>query len=352
MSPCGDKLGAIMAEGKRKYWSVVSPLPAGVIAGQAQMMEAAGLEGLFAPQVYGPPFIPLAAAAGATSRIRLASGIAIAFTRSPVETAFAAMDMDRLSSGRFTLGLGTSVKSWSEDVFGGTYGKPLEHLREVVEIVRMVNAKAHTGELQRYDGKYYRLDFSELQNSGQPVRDRIPIWIAALRGPLVSLAAEIADGVIGHYIWSVEWLRDKIPDYLKRGLDRAGKQRSDIEFNAWLAVAISNDRAEAINDARPTVAFYAGIEQYEPFFAAHGFGDVAKMLQEGVKRKDYLSVAHLVPDEMAQTFVVCGTADEVRKRIEPAWEVVDSLTLAPPAYGLETPKVLQYATAIGQTFYG
>jgi probable F420-dependent oxidoreductase len=341
-----------MADGKRKFWSVVAPLPAAVIAGQAQMMEAAGLEGLFAPQVYGPPFIPLAAAAAATTRMRLASGIAIAFVRSPVETAFAAMDMDRISSGRFTLGLGTSVKAWSEDAFGGTYGKPLEHMREVVEIVRMVNANAHTGELTRYDGKYYQLDFSELQPSGPPVRDRVPIWIAALRGPLVSLAAEISDGVIGHYIWSVDWLRNKIPDYLKRGLDRAGKQRSDIEFNSWLAVAISNDRAEAINDARPTVAFYAGVEQYEEFFAAHGFRNEAKQLQEGVKRKDYLGVAHLVPDEMAQTFVVCGSADEVRKRIEPAWEVVDSLTLAPPAYGLETPKILAYAGAIAQTFYG
>jgi probable F420-dependent oxidoreductase len=341
-----------MTEGKRKFWSVVTPLPAAVIAGQAQMLDAAGLEGLFAPQVYGPPFIPLAAAAAATTRMRLASGIAIAFVRSPVETAFAAMDMDRISSGRFTLGLGTSVKAWSEGAFGGTYGKPLEHMREVVEIVRMVNAKAHTGELTRYDGKYYHLDFSEMQASGPPVRDRVPIWIAALRGPLVSLAAEISDGVIGHYIWSVDWLRNKIPDYLKRGLDRAGKQRSDIEFNAWLAVAISNDRAEAINDARATVAFYAGIEQYEEFFAAHGFREEAKRLQEGVKRKDYLGVAHLVPDEMAQTFVVCGTADEVRKRIEPAWEVVDSLTLAPPVYGIETSKVLAYAGAIAQTFYG
>jgi len=337
---------------KRKFWSVVSPLPAQVISGQAQMMEAAGLDGLFAPQVYGPPFAPLAVAASATSRVRLASGIAIAFTRSPVETAFAAMDLDRISNGRFTLGLGTSVRSWSEGVFGGRYGKPLEHMGEVIDIVRLVNAKAHTGELKNYEGRYYNLDFSELQPSGPPVRDRIPIWVAALRGPLVSLAAEIADGVIGHYIWSVDWLSTKIPDYLKRGLDRAGKQRSEIEFNAWLAVAISNDRAEAINDARPTVAFYAGIEQYEPFFAAHGFGDVAKQLQEGVKRKDYLSVAHLVPDEMAQTFVVCGTADEVRKRIEPAWDVVDSMTLAPPAYGLETSKVLQYAAAIGETFYG
>jgi len=340
-----------MADSKRKYWSIVTPMAAPAIAAQAKALEAAGLDGLFAPQVYGPPFVPLAAAAAVTTRIQLATGIAIAFVRSPVETAMAAMDMDRISGGRFTLGLGTSVQSWSEGIFGGTYGKPLENMREVVEIVRMVNRDAHTGKLTRHDGKYYKLDFSEMQPTAPPLRTDIPIWIAALRGPLVSLAAEIGDGVLGHYIWSIEWLRDKIPDYLKRGLDRGDKQRSDVHFNAWLAVAINNNRAEAINDARPTVAFYAGIEQYEPFFAAHGFGDVARKLQEGVKKGDFLSVAQLVPDEMAQTFVVCGTADEVRKRIEPAWDVVDSMTLAPPAYGLESSKILSYAGAIAATFY-
>jgi probable F420-dependent oxidoreductase len=340
-----------MAQTKRKYWSVITAMPAQAIAAQAKALEAAGLEGLFAPQVYGPPFVPLAAAAAVTERIQLASGIAIAFVRSPVETALAAMDLDRISNGRFTLGLGTSVRSWSEGIFGGTYGKPLDNMREVVEIVRMVNRDVHTGKLKRYNGKYYELDFSEMQPVAPPLRTDIPIWIAALRGPLVSLAAEIADGVLGHYIWSVDWLCTKIPDYLERGLKRGGKQRSDIHFNAWLAVAINNDRAEAIEDARATVAFYAGVEQYEPFFAAHGFGKEAKALQEGVKRGDYLSVAKLVPDEMAQTFVVCGTADECRKRIEPAWDVVDSMTLAPPAYGLPPAKVLSYAGAIAATFY-
>jgi alkanesulfonate monooxygenase SsuD/methylene tetrahydromethanopterin reductase-like flavin-dependent oxidoreductase (luciferase family) len=88
----------------RKYWSVVAPLPAPVLSMQAKMAEDAGLEGVFAPQVYGPPFIPLAAAAAVTQRMRLASGIALAFVRSPFETAMAAMDMDRVSNGRFTLG--------------------------------------------------------------------------------------------------------------------------------------------------------------------------------------------------------------------------------------------------------
>jgi len=342
-----------MTSDKRRYWGfVTADGPAAAVSAQAKMQEDVGLEGLMAPQVYGTPFVPLAVAAAATSRIRLASGIALAFARSPYETALHAVDLDRISGGRFTLGLGCSIRSWSEGVYGMPYGKPLAHMREVVEVIRIVIAKAHTGELKRYDGAYHHHDFSELQPPPPPLRTDLPVWIAALRGPLVSLAAEIADGVMGHPLWSVSWATTKIPQALERGLKRGGKQRSDIEFQIGLWVAISKDRAEAINDARATVAFYAGMAQYEEYFAAHGFREEARSLQEGVKRGDYVSVAHLVPDEMAETFVICGPPDEVRKRVEPVWEVADSLWLVPPAYALPPEKLMAYAGAIASTFYG
>ena len=342
-----------MTQKKRPIWGVISPnVPPGVLTGQAKMLEQAGLEGLFATQVYGPPFVPLAAAAAVTERVRLASGIALAFARSHFETAMAAIDMDRISGGRFTLGLGCSVRAWSEGFFGMPYGQPLEHMREVVEIVRLIIARAHTGELNRYQGKYHTHDWSELQPTAPPPRTDLPVWIAALRGPLVSLAAEIGDGAMGHPMWSVGWATTKMTDALKRGLDRAGKQRSQVEFNLWPWAAISNDRAQAIADSRPTIAFYAGIEQYEEYFAAHGFREEARRLQEGVKRGDYLGVAHLVPDEMVEAFVACGTVDEVRKKLAPLWDVADSLCPVPPVYGLSAEKLMAYGGGIASAFYG
>src|SRR3990172_12201851 len=95
-----------MTTNKRRYWGIgPGNLPAAAVPAEARMQEDAGLDGLFAVQVYGTPFVPLAAAATATSRIRLASGIALAFTRSPYETALHAMDLDQMSGGRLTLGL-------------------------------------------------------------------------------------------------------------------------------------------------------------------------------------------------------------------------------------------------------
>ena len=111
------------------------------------------------------------------------------------------------------------------------------------------------------------------------------------------------------------------------------------------------DEAQAIDDSRPTMAFYGGIKQYEPFFEAHGFLDVARQLQEGVARGDYLGVAHLVPDEMVRAFVAVGEPDKVRERIARLDGVADSLCLVTPMYGLGPEKMMAYDAAVAETFY-
>ena len=336
-----------MERADRRYWGVVTAnVPVSVLTAQARQMEEMGLEGLFAPQMYGPPFVPLAAAAAVTSRIKLASGVALAFARSPFETAMAAMDLDRISGGRFVLGLGPSVRVFNEDFCGVSYGKPLERLRETVAVIKSLIEKSHTGELKAFRGKYYNLDFGQFQPLSEPIRTSVPIWIAALRRPLVRLAAEIADGVMGHPIWSIPWATSKVHDALKEGLQRAGKQRSDIRFIVWLFAAPNRDRGQSVDDARATVAFYAGIAQYEEYFAAHGFRAEANRIQESTRTGGYRSAAKLVPQDMAETFVVCGTPDEVRRKIEPVWDVADGLCLVPPAYGLSQENLLRYVTTI------
>jgi len=286
----------------------------------------------------------------ATERIKLASGIAIASARSPFETAMAAIDMDRLSGGRFILGLGASIQAWSQGVFGAPEHKPLAHLRETVAAVRHIVRGAHRG-LTPFEGQYYRADFASLQPTAPPLREEIPIWVAALRGPAVRLGAEVADGVMGHPMWSIDWAVERIQPDLAAGLAKARRKREDIELNLWLWCVPNEDEAEAVEDSRATVAFYAGMKQYESFFEAHGFGDEARRLQQHVEGGALASHAHLVPDEMVRSFVLCGKADAVRKRVERAWTVADSLCLVPPVYGLSPEKLAAYAGATAKLFY-
>jgi len=335
----------------RKYWTVLSPMPAPVLEMAARRAEAQGVHGIFAPQVYGPPFVPLAAIAMVTERVLLAPGIAIAAARSPFETAMAALDLDRIAGGRTVLGLGTSVSAWTRGVFGAPEMKPVTHLRETIAAVRHIMAGAHRG-LTPFEGTYYRADFRELQPMPDPLRTRIPVWIAALRAPLVRLAGEVGDGLIGHPMWSVAWALERMQPELEAVLARCGRRREEFEVNLWVWAAPNRNEAEALEDARPTVAFYGGIAQYEPFFAAHGFGEVAQKLQAGVQQGDYRTVARLVPDEMVRTFVAVGDAERVRAYVEPMWRFADSVCIVPPAYTLSPEKLLGYVGAIAETFYG
>src|SRR5215469_5915540 len=182
---------------KRDYWEIVQAMPAAALADLMHRLEDLGLYGVWSPQLHAPPFPTLAAASMVTSKLKLGTGIALAFVRSCVETALSALDIDRLSSGRMVLGLGTSVRDWNERAHGVVYGKPVAHLREIVTTVRAIVEKGHTGELGEIDGAHHRLDLRTL-SIRKPVRDSIPIYVPALFEKTVTLAGEAADGLLGH----------------------------------------------------------------------------------------------------------------------------------------------------------
>ncbi|WP_404476500.1 LLM class flavin-dependent oxidoreductase [Novosphingobium sp. BL-52-GroH] len=125
----------------RKVWAQLIPIAGGALASQARAFERAGVEGVWAPQMFGAPFATLAAVAPATSTLKLGTGIALAFVRSPLETACNAIDLDLISGGRVVLGLGSSAQSQIEGSFGSPYGKPLAHMAEIVSMIRAIAAK-------------------------------------------------------------------------------------------------------------------------------------------------------------------------------------------------------------------
>lgn len=325
----------------RRWWGVMPILPAPVMKGIAQQMEAVGFEGCFSLQIYGPPFVPMAAVAAVTDTLKVSTGIAVAGTRSPVETAFAAMELDTISQGRFVLGLGTSLHSAVCGIYGEPKRKLLTHLREVVKVVRYVNANAHKG-MEPIHGEYFNAEWTEMMLTAPPVREEIPIWIAALKDKLTSLALEIGDGLMVHALWTVDYTVAKKP-FIEAELARFGRKRSDVEVNAWPWIAINDDKQQAINDSRATVAAYVGYKEYEAFFDAIGFGDEARACQlAGGEHGDVSSVIGNVSDDMVEAFVKCGSVDEVLEKIEPYWDVVDSLCPMTPYRDLTMEQLTMY----------
>jgi alkanesulfonate monooxygenase SsuD/methylene tetrahydromethanopterin reductase-like flavin-dependent oxidoreductase (luciferase family) len=325
----------------RRWWCVMPILPAPIMGGIAKQMEAVGFEGCFSLQIYGPPFVPMAAVAAMTDTLKVSTGIAVAGTRSPVETAFAAMELDTISQGRFVLGLGTSLHSAVCGIYGEPKRKLLTHLREVVKVVRYVNANAHKG-MEPIHGEYFNAEWTEMMLTAPPVREEIPIWIAALKDKLTSMALEIADGLMVHALWTVDYTVAKKP-FIDAELARFGRKRSDVEVNAWPWIAINEDKQQAINDSRATVAAYVGYKEYEAFFDAIGFGDEARACQlAGGEHGDVTSVIKNVSDEMVEAFVKCGPVDEVLEKIEPFWDVVDSLCPMTPYRDLTMEQLTMY----------
>jgi alkanesulfonate monooxygenase SsuD/methylene tetrahydromethanopterin reductase-like flavin-dependent oxidoreductase (luciferase family) len=339
-----------------RQWSFLTPfVPGEVLKAQAQQIESLGLAGIFVPEVYSSPWMGLGFLAGVTERVQLANGIQIAWASSPFEIAMTAMDLDRVCGGRYVLGLGTSIKNWVEGFHGMPgYGKPVEHLRETVELIRMIIKKTASGEIvgSKYEGKYHNHDWSTFLGAfAPPIRDEIPVWIAANQKGLTRLAGEIADGFIDHPIHGPKWALNYGCDALNEGLAKAGRTRKDIHWNAWFWVAVNNDRTEAINDARATVAYYAGMKQYEPMFATMGFGKEAQACSAALESGDMPGWVGAITDEMAETFVILGSADDCRKQVEEVWDVADSFCLCPPIGGLPPDKIMFYIGGIAETFY-
>ncbi|GAC1575965.1 MAG: LLM class F420-dependent oxidoreductase [Sphingomicrobium sp.] len=333
-------------------WAELPVLPARELVPLVQGWEAAGVTGVWAPQIFGAPFTVLAAAAAVTSRIKLGTGIALAFTRSPLETACSAIDLDRISEGRAVLGLGSSVESQIEGSFGMPYGKPLAHMREVVAQVRAVIGNGHSGELGRLKGDYHTIDLTHFRLVAPAVRPAIPIYLPAVFEKACTQAGAIADGLLGHPLWTTQWLRDKVDPSLHQGLAESGRDRSDIDVNLMIFTVINDDRAEAIADARANIAFYTQSPQYLRYFQEIGFGDDARAIQAAFAVQDYAAMAAACPDEMVTAITILGSVESVREQVAERAAFANSISPVVPQFGIEPAKAARYRQRIAETFYG
>lgn len=341
-----NKLNAVGKE--RKYWGTLPMASGPELMTMGKQMEDTGFEGAFMLQLYGPPFAPLAAVACGTSHLKVASGVLVASTRSPFETAFAAMDLDRISNGRFVMGMGCSLPATTIGMHGLPNYKLMSHLRDTMGAVRHIIAGSHKG-LEPYEGLYYKADYKEMIITAPPVREEIPIWVGAMRENMTKLALKDGDGLLAHSLWTKKYTNEFINPLIDSSLKEYGRAREDIQISCWPWVAVNNDRQQAINDSRPTVAYYAGMKAYEDLFAAHGYLKEARICQEAALRQsDVDSVLDKVPDEMVLDFVCCGSVEEVQEQIEPFWNVADSLCPMTPFRNLTLEQMQTYGAGIYQ----
>ena len=250
----------------------------------------------------------LTAIATATSRIGLGTGILPMFPRTPLITAMSAAGLSAVSEGRFILGLGVGNRTSVEGGHGLVYSQPMEHLRDLVQIVRSLLR----GEEVSYEGRAISVGRASLGDAAP--QGKVPIYIAALGPRMLRLAGEIADGVL--LSWTAASYLKQAVKLVQEGAAAAGRDPSDVAISGYLRVAVTDDPAAGRDSLRNEIARYAGSSHYRAYFQYTGF--ISDM--EGVRSSRDHAVssesAAAISDDMQQELGVVGTAEEVRSRIE------------------------------------
>ena len=313
--------------------------------------EAAGVECVWAPELFRSADSQAAYLAAKTERIGVATGIVWAFTRSPFIHAVTALDIDEMSGGRFRLGMGAGVKRLNETWHNATYGRPAPHLREAIEATRLIMRQASAGEPIRYEGEYYDIDIKGWVRPHPPARETPPpIYTAAVQAGMARMAGDVADGLIGHPIQSLRWIDEVVVPAFEEGLRRSDRERSGFDYLPTVCCAIDDDEGRAIEMARRTISFYATVKTYMPLWELHGFAENAVEAGEAFRRGDLAGVPAAISDEMVEAYCAAGPLDKVRARVEATAERADGLFLTPPTYFISEAELSEYQNRIIDAF--
>ncbi len=318
---------------------------------EALRAEAAGVECVWAPELFRSAVSQAAYLAAKTERIGVGTGIVWAFTRSPFIHAVTALDIDEMSGGRFRLGMGAGVKRLNETWHNAEYGRPAPHLREAIEATRLIMRQAGAGEPIRYQGEYYDIDIKGWVRPHPPARETPPpIYTAAVQAGMARMAGDVADGLIGHPIQSLRWIDEVVVPAFEEGLRRSGRERAGFDYLPTVCCAIDEDEGRAVEMARRTISFYATVKTYKPLWELHGFAAEAAAAGEAFRRGDLAGVPAAISDKMVEAYCAAGPLDKVRARVEATAERADGLFLTPPTYFISEAELAEYQNRIVAAF--
>lgn len=263
------------------------------------------VDSLWIPESWGrEAFASLGALSQITTKPKLGTSIISIYARTPATIAMGATTLDMLSNNRTIIGLGTSTPTLVENWHGLNFEKPLLRMREYVECLkRMI-----TGQRVNYIGTYVRVkDFKLLY---RPQRERIPIFIAAVNRHMISLACDVADGVL-LYLRPIDELK-KTTCYIK-----SITKNKTFEIACVVISAVSNKEPQKARDrAAKTLAFYIAVgEYYNRFISDNGFRNEVEQIVSEYRHNGLDSASRFVSEQMLDSLTICGNREECLKSL-------------------------------------
>ena len=299
----------------------VPDLPLATTLQLAQEAESRGFSSVSLGESSFDTFALCAAIGTQTSRIGICAGVAT-WSRPPVLTATATASVDEITGGRFVLGLGTMPAAWSRDFYGIDPRRPLDRMAEYVEVVRGA-LQAHSGRSFDYQGTVFQVrGYSRVH---PPVRDQVPIYLAATRPRMAALAATVADGIFFNTIHTMDWLTDVVDAQVRAVEARTGRS---VRRALLLRCSIDDDAERAVARVKRTLVSYLEIP-YLHQICAHRAIDIAPArtaLREGGPAR----AAAAIPDDLVHEMALVGPPETCVAQLARYAGLADWVLLAPP----------------------
>jgi probable F420-dependent oxidoreductase len=307
----------------------------------ARHAEARGFDSVWTTEFFNQHgFVRLAAIGAATARVKLGTAIAYAFMRTPLLASAAAMDIDELSGGRMILGLGSGTRTMNERWYSIKFDDPpAPRMREAVQLVRAAIAAQKGGGL-KFAGRYYQIDIPQYARPAAP-RAEIPIYVAAVNRGMIRAAAAVADGLVGHPIFTRKYIREKVLPEL------AG---SKCALAPYVVCSVSDDVDQARREARAQIGFYYTTKLYHSVLDVHGWRGVGEEIAAAFRKGDFAAMAKAVPDALIDEIAIADKPAAARERLKQWQGLTEQPLLYPATVGASPGRVRENLAAIADTF--
>ncbi|WNG89274.1 LLM class flavin-dependent oxidoreductase [Mycobacterium sp. ITM-2016-00317] len=297
----------------------------------AQRCEEAGAAAFCAGEFADAnAYVSAAEMAHGTARARIGPGIAYAFARSPFVHAAAARHLDKIAPGRVFLGLGAGTARMNRDWFGVDSTHPARRMTELVTCVRAFLA-AENDEKVRFDGDFYSIDAYVRAPVLGPID--VPILLGAFNIHMIRAAGSVADGILGHGLFTDRWWDEVVDPQLNLGAQRAGRDPAGLLRWGWVITAVDDENpARAIQDAKRQIAFYLTVRTYDALVELHGWQDEVAAIRADFGAGNVRDLGAHVSDEMLHAMAVCGDTAQARAMLSARRCLPDLGFASPPGF--------------------
>ena len=300
---------------------------------QARELEEMGYRGIQTAETAHDPFLPLAFAARETKEADLITGIAVAFSRTPMLLAQLGHDLNAVSEGRFVLGSGSQIRAHITKRFSMPWSSPAARMREFILALRAIWATWHEGKPLQFTGKFYQHTLMTPFFTPENTEHGAPRVFLAAVGPLMTeVAGEVADGIIVHAFTTEKYLRETTLPALERGFAKAGKKREDFEISYPCFVVTGRDERELAAARQATcrqIAFYGSTPAYKPVLESIGAGEMQAELNKMSKQGRWAEMGTLIDDDMMRQFAVVAEPERIASEFKVRFgDIVDRTSAA------------------------